>query len=162
MNYTDTITEAVRSNILDEALATARPRLLRLAQQSSSRAIAYSGMILGFLNLIAVSFPIIPVFLAIYLLGGGPVVVFFVGIYTLLQQSVPDAYRGRIFGAYSTTNTLFLLGGMFLSSTFTAVLGPLLMFALMGVFYFLAGAFALVLLRNAKIIIEKPTGDVVL
>jgi len=122
---------------------------------SSARIIAYSGMILGVLNLIAVTFPTVPVLLAIYLLGGGPVVIFFVGIYTLLQQNVPDTHQGRIFGAYSTTNMLFLLGGMFLCSTFTPILGSLLMFASMGVFYFLAGAVALVLLRKAKIVTEK-------
>lgn len=123
---------------------------------SSARIIAYSGMILGVFNLIAVTFPTVRVLLAIYLFGGGPVVIFFVGIYTLLQQTVPDIYRGRVFGAYGTTNMLFLLGGMFLSSMFTPILSPLLMFALMGVFYFLAGAVTLVLLRKAKIVAEKP------
>ncbi len=39
---------------------------------SSARIIAYSGMILGVFNLIAVTFPTVRVLLAIYLFGGGP------------------------------------------------------------------------------------------
>ena len=117
--------------------------------------IGWSGIVLGLLNLVAVLFPKLPVLLCIYLFGGGPVMFFFVGLYTLLQQHTGNAYRGRIFGAYNTTNTLLLLAGMLLSSTFTNILGPLLMFALMGVFYFLAGVIALFLLRNIRIYVGK-------
>ncbi|HCI79915.1 MAG TPA: hypothetical protein DHW02_09500 [Ktedonobacter sp.] len=80
---------------------------------------------------------------------------FFIGLYTLLQQNTSDAYRGRIFGVYNTTNTVLLLAGMLLSSTFTNVFGPSLMFALMGVFYFLAGAVALPLLHNTRMHSEQ-------
>jgi len=103
----------------------------RLSKRLSLRVlIGWSGIMLGLLNLVAVLFHTLPVLLGIYLVGGGPVMFFFIGLYTLLQQSTDDAYRGRVFGTYNTMNTLLLLAGMVLSSTFTNVLGPLLILVL--------------------------------
>lgn len=107
------------------------------------------------LNFITVLFPFLPVLLGNYLLSGGPVMFFFIGLYTLLQQSTDNAYRGRVFGTYNTMNTLLLLAGMILSSTLTNVVGPLLMFGLGGAFYFLAGVVALPLLRSANMDAEQ-------
>jgi MFS family permease len=113
--------------------------------------IALSGIVLGLLNAIVISFPLLPLVLLVYLFGGGPVVFFLVGLYTLLQQNVPASYRGRIFGTYGTTNTILLLLGMLLSSALTIPLGPRLVLGLMGTFYFLAGIVAFSLRRVTSI-----------
>ena len=112
--------------------------------------IAFGGIACGVTMWIEVVFPVLPVVLLAAFLAGAPVVFFFTGLYTLLQRSVADAYRGRVFGAYGTTNTLLLLIGMSLSSALTAQFGVVLMLALLGIFYFLAGVTALVLLRGVK------------
>ena len=46
----------------------------------------------------------------------GAVVGWLVGGQTLLQQSVTDRYRGRLYGAYGTTSALTRLSGMGLAS----------------------------------------------
>ena len=133
----------------------------RLSKRLSLRVlIGWSGIILGLLNLIAVVFHTLPVLLGIYLVGGGPVMFFFIGLYTLLQQHTDDAYRGRVFGTYNTMNTLLLLAGMVLSSTFTNMVGPLLMFGLMGAFYFLAGVVALLLLCRVSMWGEQTDASI--
>ena len=133
----------------------------RLSKRLSLRVlIGWSGILLGLFNLIAVVFHTLPVLLGIYLVGGGPVMFFFIGFYTLLQQSTNDAYRGRVFGTYNTMNTLLLIAGMVLSSMFTSVLGPLLIFGLMGAFYFLAGVVALPLLRSANMDVKQTENSV--
>jgi MFS family permease len=110
--------------------------------------IAVSGLLLGIFNLMIVLFPSFSLLLMIYFCGGGPVVFFFIGIVTLLQQSTPDSYRGRIFGLYSTLNTVLLLISMLFASTFATLLGARFIFSLMGAFYFLAGLVALCVLRT--------------
>ncbi len=117
--------------------------------------IGWSGIVTGSFNFITVLFPFLPVLLGNYLFSGGPVMFFFIGLYTLLQQRTDNAYRGRVFGTYNTMNTLLLLAGMVLSSTLTNGVGPLLMFGLAGTFYFLAGVVALPLLRNANTDVEQ-------
>ncbi len=44
----------------------------------------------------------------------------FVGAQTLLQKRVPDSHRGRVFGAYETTQALLLLVGMGLAAVLAA------------------------------------------
>lgn len=122
--------------------------------------IGWSGIFSGLVVLVPVLFPTLSVLLITFLLVGGPVMFFFIGLYTLLQQHTRDVYRGRIFGTYNTMNTLLLIAGMVLSSTFTNVLGPLVMFGLMGAFYFLAGVVALPLLRNPGIQVKQTEDSV--
>jgi hypothetical protein len=66
-----------------------------------------------------------------------------------VQKSVTDAFRGRVFGAYSTNNTLLLLIGLGVASGLANQLGVIIMMYAMGAFYFLAGVVALKLLRPA-------------
>ena len=61
-----------------------------------------------------------------------------------------DRYRGRIFGAYNTTNTVLLLVGMGLSSALGGLFGARSMVSAMELLYFLGGVTGLLLLRNAQ------------
>ncbi len=83
-------------------------------------------------------------------LAGAPVVGFSVGLQTLLQSSVADAYRGRVFGAYGTTIAFMTLVGQAMASVFGNRFGVVPIFTLAGCFEFLGGLVAFVLLRRAS------------
>jgi MFS family permease len=129
-------------------------RIRRIVQPTCL--IAFGAMGAGLLVMIEVMFPLLPVVLTFTALAGAPVVFFFVGVYTLLQRNVADRYRGRIFGAYYTTNTVLLLVGMALSSVLGGQSGARPMFFAMGLLYFLAGVTALLPFRNIQV---KPSSN---
>ncbi len=58
----------------------------------------------------------LPLALALFALVGLPIAGLMVSVQTLLQQEVPDEFRGRAFGALATTGALTTLVGMGLSS----------------------------------------------
>ncbi len=70
----------------------------------------------------------------------------FVGAQTLLQKWVPDSYRGRVFGAYETTQALLLLVGMGLAAVLATPLGVVVVLSVVGALYILAGAVAWVVI----------------
>lgn len=83
-------------------------------------------------------------------LAGAPVVGFYVGLQTLLQSSVADAYRGRVFGAYGTTVALMTLVGQGMASLLGNRFGVVPIFTLAGCFELLGGLVAFILLRRAS------------
>ncbi len=94
--------------------------------------------------------PLLPVALAAIALAGAPVVGFSVGLQTLLQASVANDYRGRVFGAYATTVAFMTLVGQGISSVLGDRLGIVPVFTLAGTFELLGGLVALVLLRRSS------------
>jgi predicted MFS family arabinose efflux permease len=112
--------------------------------------VAFGGIAAGLISIVEVTFPVLPVVFVGTILIGAPVVFFFTCAYTLLQQSVADQFRGRIFGAYFNNNTLLLLVGMGVSSVLGDHIGIRQTMYLSGLFYFLAGLVALLLLRGAR------------
>jgi predicted MFS family arabinose efflux permease len=75
-----------------------------------------------------------------------PVVGAGAGSSTLLQTGVPDAYRGRVFGALNTTAALVGLAGVGLAGICGDVLGIVPMLSMAGGITLLAGVIALVIL----------------
>jgi len=55
---------------------------------------------------------------------------------------VPDSYRGRVFGAYETTQALLLLVGMGLAAVLAAPLGVVAVLSVVGAVYVVVGAIA--------------------
>ncbi|MFN8489826.1 MAG: MFS transporter [Caldilineaceae bacterium] len=110
--------------------------------------IGCSGMLTGLLLLATFNLPSLRLILALQFVGGIAAVGFFVPSETLLQKSVTDTYRGRIFGAYQTTNALLLLIGQGVASSLGDRIGIVPMLNLSGSLYFLGGAVALVLLAR--------------
>lgn len=84
------------------------------------------------------------------------IVGFFVAIQTLLQQSVTDNYRGRVLGAFNAVTFTTMMLGLVIASTLGDRLGIVPLFDCAGVMFFLAGVVALLMLRDAKMITEKP------
>ncbi len=75
---------------------------------------------------------------------------------TLLQQSVADTYRGRVLGAFNTVISVAMMLGLVIASTLGDTFGIISLLDSVGAIQFLSGAIALLLLRNAKIVTEKP------
>ncbi|MGI8855933.1 MAG: MFS transporter [Thermomicrobiales bacterium] len=93
--------------------------------------------------------PPLPVALVLIGLAGAPVVGFFISMQTLLQASVPDRYRGRVFGAYATTVAFMTLVGQGVGSILGDRLGVVPVLTLAGVFDLLAALVAFILLGRA-------------
>jgi hypothetical protein len=72
-----------------------------------------------------------------------------ISIQVLLQSSVADQYRGRIFGAYGTLSALVGLIGMGLASTLADRLGAVPLLDASGALNLVAAALAFALLREA-------------
>ena len=69
-----------------------------------ARFIAAGNIIGGILLLAMYNLALVPVVLVLSLLKSIPLVATGAGLQTLLQTSVPDSHRGRVYGAINTTN----------------------------------------------------------
>jgi hypothetical protein len=83
-------------------------------------------------------------------LGGVAVMAWVIGSETLLQVSVADQFRGRIFGTLGTTSALMSLGGMGLAGALGDFLGVVRIMSIAAGLYFVSGMVAWVMLRQPK------------
>jgi len=90
----------------------------------------------------------LPLAVALFILVGLPGAGLISGATTLLQESVADAYRGRVFGAFTTTSTLAQLVGMAAAGVLGDRLGVVPVLNGQAGLYLLAGLLALVFLRS--------------
>jgi MFS family permease len=129
--------------------------------------IGLSGIVLGLVSLALINvtaLPIdaslwLPVALLLKLLQGVPIMGLFVSVDTLLQQSVADRYRGRIFGAYGAISALTMLGGQVAASLLGDRVGLVPVLNWMGIMYLLAGVCALALLRGSGARWHAPAAE---
>ena len=85
-----------------------------------------------------------------------------VGINSLFQSLVEDSLRGRIFGAFSTVQSLMVLLGIGLAGALGDLLGVPLMLNIQGSVYALSGLFGLLTLgRMIGKKLEKQTSELV-
>jgi len=107
--------------------------------------------------------PPLPVALVLIGLAGAPIVGFLIGVQTVLQASVQDHFRGRVFGAYATTIALMTLVGQGVGSILGDRLGVVPVITLAGVFDILAALVAFILLGRAHRPAQptsEPTGPI--
>ena len=104
----------------------------------------------GILLLAIFNTPVLSVIVALAVLAGMTVVGWFVMSQTLLQKWVADRYRGRVFGAYETTQALTILVGMGLAVVLEGSLGVVVVLSIVGVVWSLAGLFAWSMLPHGK------------
>jgi MFS family permease len=114
--------------------------------------IGLSGILFGALDLAIFNYPaFIPgilLGLILFVVVGVPGVGFMTGVSTLLQTSVADQYRGRIFGALGTTQGLLMMIGTISAGALGDQLGVVTVLNLQGCGYILAGLIGLTLLRT--------------
>jgi MFS family permease len=115
-----------------------------------------SGVILGVASLTLINIAALPVApalmmplaLALKAAQGAPIIGFYVSLETLLQQAVPDRYRGRIFGAYGAVCALAMLAGQIASSFLGDRIGVVLVMNGVGILFLASGLLTLALLPS--------------
>ncbi len=121
---------------------------------AARRLIGASGILFGLICLAIWNAPLLfPAYLlsvALFVAVGIPGVGLGTGTMTLLQTSVDDAYRGRIFGAFTTTSALLQLCGMLLAGALGDRLGVLPVLDAQGALYIMAGLVALLFLPREQ------------
>jgi MFS family permease len=121
--------------------------------------IGLSGIVLGLASLALINVTALPIDASLWLpaalllklLQGLPIMGLFVSVDTLIQQSVADQYRGRIFGAYGALSALTTLVGQAAASLLGDRVGLVPVLNWMGIMYLLAGVCALALLRGSGV-----------
>lgn len=131
--------------------------IARLGTRIKPRALlGFSAIVFGLIDLAIFNYPAffpgIAIALVLFVVVGLPGAAFGASYSTLLQSSVEDEYRGRIFGALNTTFALLMLGGMGLASVAGDVLGIVPVINIQGYGYVMAGLLALALLRSVETI----------
>ncbi len=111
----------------------------------------YSCVVAGGMLLVMYNLTSLPVILGLALLKSVPLVGCGVGLDTLFQTGVPDRYRGRVYGALSTTNALLGLVALGLAGFLGESVGIVPMLSLAAGITIFAGGLALVLLPNGDL-----------
>lgn len=116
----------------------------RLAKLLSPARIVGLGLVAtGLLYLLVANVPRVAVDVALVAVVGLPIAGYWVSARTLLQTCTPDAYRGRVFGAYETISSLTTLVGIGLAGGGAGLLGVVPMLDVAAAFYVLGGVVAL-------------------
>jgi MFS family permease len=113
----------------------------------------------GILLLILFNLPSLPLALVIFVAAGIVVVGYSTGLFLLLQKSVDDRYRGRIFGAFGTTSALMLLLGQGLAGMLGDTIGVIPAINGKGILDILAGVVGLILLERASRRVHQVLAD---
>ena len=112
-------------------------------------------VLFGLLDLAIFNYPaVLPGYLPaiiLFALVGIPGVGFITGLTTLVQTTVADAYRGRVFGTAMTTRAVLSLLGTALAGVLARPLGIVTLLNVQGAGYVVAGLAALVLLRGVRL-----------
>lgn len=116
-----------------------------------SQLIGYSAIAFGIFDLLIFNYPrfvggLLPG-LFLFVLAGVVGVGIFTGANTLLQNSVSDQYRGRIFGTMGMTSAILMLLGTALAGFLGNPSNVIAFLNIQGSMYILAGVFVLFILR---------------
>lgn len=114
------------------------------------RVLGYSLVILGSVFMIEAHVPSLPLIFTLTLLNGPAIIGWLTSQQTLLQVTTEDAYRGRVFGAYSTTTGLMLVIGVGATSALGATIGVVPLLTCSAALYILAGVLALWLVPDVR------------
>lgn len=131
----------------------------------SSRLLGWSSILFGALTLVIFHAPFFAASSALTLVSVLMIVVGVVSVScrtalnTLLQQSIADEYRGRIYGAYNTMSSCIALGGMAVAGTMGDIYGIVPIISIEGYAYMLAGIVALLLIRDVQADTALPVHD---
>jgi MFS family permease len=113
----------------------------------------------GGLLLILFALPSLTLALGIFVAAGIAVVGYGTSFFMLLQKSVDNQYRGRIFGAFGTTNALLVLLGQGLAGTLGDMIGVIPAISGKGILDMLAGIIGLILLQRATRLAHQALAD---
>jgi MFS family permease len=117
------------------------------------RLLGIGSILFGALDLVLFNYPLVmsgfAAGLVLIALVGIPAIAMGAGFTTLLQETVRDAYRGRIFGMLGTTSALLMLAGTLIGGTVGGAVSPIALLTVQGGSYIAVGILALLLLPPA-------------
>ena len=123
--------------------------IAQVGPRLSSSILITGGLILsGLAILVMVAVPTVTVVIGLMVLGGPAFMAWIISMQTVMQQSTEDSYRGRIFGAYSTTSTILMFVGAGLAGFMADSLGSSLLMAAAAAIYVVAGVLGWALLSK--------------
>jgi len=112
--------------------------------------LAAACIVAGAMQLVQFNVPLLPVVMVTSFLLGIPAVTSSAAIQTLLQERVPDAYRGRVFGSLSTLVALIcLISVLGFGGALASVIGIVPVLSLSAVITASAGVFARITLDES-------------
>jgi MFS family permease len=117
----------------------------------------WSGVTAGVVNLIKFNVPLLPVAIAGSATAGVTNVISSVGVETLVQRSVPDRFRGRVYGALEATGGLLSLLGAAAGGVLAEVVGTVVMLDVASGLVTLAGVVVLVTFAHNPSVDEQVT-----
>jgi MFS family permease len=113
--------------------------------------LAAACIVAGAMQLLQFNVPLLPVVLVTSFLLGIPAVTSSAAVQTLLQERVPDAYRGRVFGSLSTMVALICLVSVLgFGGALASVIGIVPVLSLSALITASAGVFARVTLGESQ------------
>ncbi len=122
---------------------------------ATRRVFGIAAVVFGCLALLLFYYPLFiagsVVAIALMILVGLPAAAMGIGQQTLLQTSVADAYRGRLFGALNTTGALSRLLGATLAGVLGDRVGIVPILTIQGAGYMLGGAMLLSVLTGRRV-----------
>lgn len=121
--------------------------------------IMYSMFAIGALTLIMIAIPVMGVVLPLIAVLGVPAIGGMIATQTILQQNTPDAFRGRVFGAFGTTITLLMLIGNAFAGFGADVIGVTPMMNSAALIYVCAGAVATALYMKREINVQPSPAE---
>ena len=116
--------------------------------------LAAACIVAGAMQLLQFNVPLLPVVLATSFLLGIPAVTSSAAVQTLLQERVPDAYRGRVFGSLSTMVALICLVSVLgFGGALASVIGIVPVLTVSALITASAGVFARVTLGESRSVV---------
>lgn len=122
-----------------------------------SRIFGWGTIVAGVLLLAMYNTTLVPAVLALSFLKSVPLVGSGAGLQTLLQRDVPDAFRGRVYGALGTSNALNGLASLWIAGGLASVVGIVPMLSVASVITGAAGILGLVFLRRERAEVDHVT-----
>ena len=106
-----------------------------------------------------VTFPTLIVVTTLMVVAGPALMAWIISMQTVLQQSTEDSYRGRVFGAYTTTSTILMFVGSGLAGFLADSLGTSVLMATAAVIYIFAGLLGWALLNKPLSQVAAPVAS---
>lgn len=115
--------------------------------------VGWGALLFGAIDLLIFNAPALgaalPVIAGLFFLVGLPAATIFPAILSVIQSGVPDAFRGRVFGAMTTTSAVLRLAGLAIAGALATPLGVVTVLNIQGIAYVIAGILMLLLLPAA-------------
>jgi MFS family permease len=121
-----------------------------------SQLVGYGFILLGIIDVLIFTSTSLPFALIMMVIVGVPIVGLGAGAMTIFQTSVPDRFRGRVMGAFGTTQAVLMVVSQGIASLFGSTIGIVPLLTVAGIFDVLAGFAAFAFLTRRAGAAKEP------